>query len=79
MIAALEAVLAEPDALLDPNVRHLPVAELKPGMRLAEDLRSMEGVLLLARDHVLSDAQIQQITRFERSDGKPYRVAVRVE
>ncbi len=79
VIAALEAVLAEPDALLDPNVRQLPVAELKPGMRLAEDLRSMEGVLLLARDHVLSDAQIQQITRFERSDGKPYRVAVRVE
>jgi hypothetical protein len=57
------------DAFLDitrapegpPPFVELPVHKLKPGMVLARDLRSREGMVLLVAEHVLSTDLIQRI------------------
>jgi response regulator RpfG family c-di-GMP phosphodiesterase len=46
---------------LPPSFVELLVDQLKPGMTLARDLCSREGVVLLAADHVLSADLIQRI------------------
>lgn len=46
---------------LPPSFVELPVDQLEPGMVLARDLRSREGVVLLAVDHALSADLIQRI------------------
>ncbi len=52
---------------------------LKPGMILARDIVSKEGVMLLARDYVLTAAIIDQIRNFERSTGLALTILVRVQ
>lgn len=52
--------------------------KLQPGMVLARDIVSKEGVMLLARDYVLSAAIIDQIHNFERSTGIGLTILVRV-
>ncbi|MGQ5523028.1 HD domain-containing phosphohydrolase [Chitinimonas sp. PSY-7] len=46
-------------------------AELKPGMILARDLHTANGMLLLAKDHALDERLIGQIFQFERSARQP--------
>ena len=55
----------------------LGTAEIKPGMVLAQDFLTREGVLLLAVDEVLDDALIQQIRNFELIDGIQLRINIR--
>ncbi|NTV11033.1 MAG: HD domain-containing protein, partial [Zoogloea sp.] len=55
----------------------LPPAQLKPGMVLARDLLSREGVLLLAADFVLDAGVIRQIRDFEVTEGLKLTVLVR--
>lgn len=76
VLQAFEAVLAEPDALLVGGTQRVDLTNLKPGMKLAEDLRTPDGVLLLSHDHVLNAAQIQQIQRFAHTEGKSFPVVV---
>jgi hypothetical protein len=45
------------------------LAELKPGMTLARDLLTRDGVLLLAADYTLDDRLISQIRGFARTEG----------
>lgn len=52
--------------------------KLQPGMIIARDIVSKEGVMLLARDYVLSSAIIDQIRNFERSTRMSLIVQVRV-
>lgn len=62
-------------ALLSGNQGHQDVAvemrstQIKSGMVLAKDLLSPEGLLLLGRDYVLTDALIAQMTHFEHVEG----------
>ncbi|MDI1260013.1 HD domain-containing phosphohydrolase [Aquabacterium sp.] len=51
--------------------------ELRPGMILAVDFLSAEGVLLLAADHVLTDELIARIKTFERRGGQPILLAIK--
>lgn len=51
-------------------------ADLEPGMALARDLVTREGVLLLARDFVLDASLIKQITDFEETEGYSLKVAI---
>ncbi len=46
------------------NVAMMRLDELKPGMMLAEDVKTAEGLLLLARGRQLTYAQISQMGRF---------------
>lgn len=50
--------------------------KLKPGMVLARDLVTRDGVLLLARDFLVDDNLIRQIQGFERTEG--YRLTLHV-
>lgn len=57
--------------------RAVATADLKPGMFLARDLISPEGVLLLAADYMLDDNLIRQIQGYEHSEGTPLTLYVR--
>lgn len=51
--------------------------ELRPGMVLARDFLSAEGVLLLAADHVLTPDLIARIKNLERRSGQSLLMAIR--
>ena len=76
VVAIFELVLQEPDALLPTGAKIIRASDLQVGMRLADDLKTPEGVLLLSHDHILTQPQIQQIQRFEQSENKPFSIAV---
>jgi response regulator RpfG family c-di-GMP phosphodiesterase len=78
--AAVDAFLE----LLRPNAssawlpeREIGTELIVPGMVLTRDLLSREGMLLLARDHVLDPVLIRQILAYERSEGLPVTLFVR--
>ena len=53
--------------------------ELKPGMVLARDILSREGVVLLTENYVLTDHLIRQLKDFERTEGNRLTLFVRPE
>lgn len=53
--------------------------QLLPGMTIARDLVTQDGVLLLSVEHVLNERLIQQILDFEASADAPIMVYVRSE
>ena len=57
----------------------LTVESLKPGMVLAYDLRSREGVVLLTADHVLSADLIQRISAHEARHQLKLQIAVSID
>ncbi|MBV8464545.1 MAG: response regulator [Burkholderiales bacterium] len=50
--------------------------ELKPGMILARDLSTKDGMLLLAKDYALDERLIEQIFSFERSARAPLPIYI---
>lgn len=67
--ACVDAVLRHANQPLEAAPRKLLVssADLRPGMRLAEDLVTGSGTLLLSQDHLLDEEIVAQIRRFESS------------
>ncbi|MBI5177994.1 MAG: response regulator [Nitrospinae bacterium] len=65
VVAALEKVLQTSDLEPKRGIR-VDIQNLKPGMNLAEDVYTRNGVLLLAQGHALTTAQIRQIETFSR-------------
>ena len=59
-----------------PSFVELPIEKLTPGMVLARDLRSSEGVVLLAADHVLSADLIRRIGAHAARHGLSLTIAV---
>lgn len=55
----------------------VPVAALKPGMVLARDLVSRDGVLLLAADYILDENLIRQIRDYARVEGIQLSLLIR--
>lgn len=51
--------------------------QLTPGMVLARDIVTQDGVLLLSKDFRLDEDLIVQIRGFEKTDGRPLRIFVR--
>jgi adenylate cyclase len=72
-VALMEDPLAlnseTPVALIDASL-------LREGMRLADDLRTSRGVLLLAKDGVVSAHQIAQVNRFQAQEGTPFSILI---
>ena len=56
----------------------LHTGDLKPDMVLTRDLMTRDGLLLLARDYILDDTLIDQLKNYERTDGRPMVVHVKV-
>jgi adenylate cyclase len=57
-------------------VARIGVSQLREGMRLADDLRTSRGVLLLAKDGVVSAHQIAQVRRFQAQDEAPFAILI---
>jgi response regulator RpfG family c-di-GMP phosphodiesterase len=51
-----------------PLEQALSAADLKPGMVLAHDLLTRDGILLLTRDHVLTAGMIAQLVNYETTE-----------
>lgn len=53
------------------------VADLEPGMVLARDIVTRDGILLLSKDFLLDEDLISQLGNFEENDGSPLRIFVK--
>lgn len=74
---AFLAVFSQPTAPAAQRPLELQTDALQPGMVLALDFQSAEGVLLLAADHVLTEPLIARIRQFERRTRRPLMLAVK--
>lgn len=57
-------------------VRQISSTELREGMRLADDLLTRRGVLLITRDTLVSTHQVMQIRHFEEHEDVPFAILV---
>ncbi len=76
VVESFIAMMEEQQMLLEQQTRLLATNELRVGMRLAEDLRTRSGVLLLNKDHVLDDALLTRLRRFELIDEMPLKARI---
>jgi hypothetical protein len=56
-------------------VRLIAVKELETGMRLAGDIRTHDGLLLVGRGQVVSESLLARIRNFEHTTGLEERTA----
>ncbi|HYM12469.1 MAG TPA: response regulator [Bryobacterales bacterium] len=64
------------DAVLARAQRFVPVEELEPGMKLAADLITVSGALLLRENEILTPLEIQGILRYHLIDPITFRIGV---
>jgi response regulator RpfG family c-di-GMP phosphodiesterase len=77
VVSAFRDVIdARPEAESGPGTELLS-GELLPGMILARDLVSRDGVMLLTTDHVLDARMIQQVQDFETKSGHRLSIWIR--
>lgn len=57
----------------------LSTTELTPGMALAHDLLTRDGILLLSKEYILDEHLIEQICNFERTEGVKLEVHIRTD
>lgn len=57
----------------------MPSHRVAPGMVLSRNLNHKEGYLLLARGSVLDETIVKQLREFERINGEPMTIFIRVE
>jgi hypothetical protein len=79
VVAAFQAVVdgdgeRDPAAAVEAGVLS---GELLPGMVLARDLISRDGLMLLSAEHVLDARMIQQVLEFESKSGARLAIWVR--
>ncbi|WP_333997464.1 HD domain-containing phosphohydrolase [Burkholderia gladioli] len=71
------ALLKDPALLsLGTAVSQINSEQLTEGMRLAEDLHTKRGVLLMTKDSVVSANQIEQLRRFEAQEEAPFVIRI---
>jgi len=73
---ALEALEQEISIRTASEVRELPLAEVLPGMQLAEDLHARNGVLLVARGFQVTLGLLMKLQSLEVGVREPVRVVV---
>lgn len=56
--------------------RQIDSRELVPGMRMADDLRTSRGVLLLTKGSVVSDYQASLVRRYEAQERAPFVILI---
>lgn len=78
VVAALVDVLnePEPESLFE---RRIPVSELKPGMVLARDLVSPQGLLLLAAGYAFDEHVVRHVRDYAARSGAQFTLQVRVD
>ncbi|AOJ08064.1 HD domain-containing phosphohydrolase [Burkholderia mayonis] len=58
------------------SVSRISAAQLREGMRLADDLRNSSGILLMTKGSVVSSHQAAQVRRFEATETAPFAILV---
>lgn len=72
-------IMIEEEGLLQAaKTRVVKPRELAPGMQLAEDLRTPDGVLLLTKDTVINEQNVAQVRRFEQVQGMQLQITVAI-
>jgi adenylate cyclase len=71
-------VMIEEEGLHAPKTRIIKPLELAPGMQLADDLRTPDGVLLLTKDCIINPQNIEQIRRFEKVHNTPLKITIAI-
>jgi CheY-like chemotaxis protein len=61
------------------DVREVPVSGLRPGMVLAQDVKTTTGVLLAARGYEVTNGFVARVANFRGSVKEPLRVVVKRE
>ncbi|MDB5989418.1 MAG: two-component system response regulator [Herbaspirillum sp.] len=70
------SLVEEEGMLQSVKTRLVKPLELVPGMQLADDLRTPDGVLLLIKDSVIHAQNIAQIRRFEQTQNVPLQISI---
>ncbi|AGK49651.1 response regulator [Burkholderia thailandensis MSMB121] len=71
------ALSKDPSALAGPGaVSQVNASQLREGMRLAGDLRTNGGILLVTRGSVVSSHQVAQLRRFEAQEAAPFEIVI---
>ena len=78
VVDALVDVLGATETISSAS-NELNPSSLKPGMVLARDLVTRDGVMLLAADFVLDESLIRQLRELEASEGNRLSIAIRPE
>lgn len=60
-------------------VRRIGSAELAPGMKLAKDLVSPDGIMLLSKGYVLDALLVGQLRKLEETLGQPIELTISLE
>jgi len=76
VVDAFMEVMGGTDTTQGTTNDHNP-SSLKPGMVLARDLLTRDGVMLLAADFVLDENLIRQLRELEASEGIRLSIAIR--
>ncbi|MBG7621398.1 response regulator [Herbaspirillum sp. AP02] len=76
VVETFVAMIEEQRLMLEQQTRLLAPQELRVGMRLAEDLRTRSGVLLLNKEHVLDEAILARLRRFQEIDEMPLKARI---
>jgi hypothetical protein len=71
-------MIEEEGLLQAAKTRIVKPRELAPGMQLAEDLRTPDGVLLLTKDTVINEQNVAQVRRFEQVQGMQLQITVAI-
>lgn len=79
LVTEFLALIAEPGVLKGDNVKVLTPIQLRSGMRLSEDLRTHDGMLLLPKNRVLDQLTVEHIQRFEQAHGNSLDIKIVVE
>ena len=64
---------------MPPPMNEVTATSLRPGMVLARDLVTRDGVMLLAADFVLDENLIRQLRELEASEGVRLKIAIQPE
>lgn len=78
VVEAFLALVSEDDSALRDKSRQIKSRDLEAGMKLAEDLRTGEGVLLIVKDSVLTQSNIQQIRKFEQLEDISLQISIAI-
>lgn len=68
---------ASPSSRPENQEQAVRVADLEPGMVLARDIVTRDGILLLSREFLMDEDLISQLGNFEENDGYPLRVFIK--
>ena len=63
----------------EPKIRYLKLDELKPGMKLEQDIKTLKGRLLISSGHQLNEVTIRKLLAYREIEKIPEPIKVLVQ